>query len=71
MTEDEEKEKERYKLVCEELAQTKQLKEVQRGEEEKVEVEFRIQKNSIDDKRINKYLEQERQGLDKLAEPIK
>ena len=71
MIEDEVKEKERLKAIVEEedrkihaAIESKQL-------DERTEAEYRSQKLAINEKRIQKFLKDERQKLEDNAQPIR
>ncbi len=71
MTEDEEKEAKRVQEVAAAVGLKKQERERRVQEEEKTEQESRAQKAALDLRRIEKYLEHERQMLELKAQPIK
>jgi adenylate kinase len=71
MTEDEDKEQIRQENVKKHQELLAQKKEIEKQEEEKTEKSYIVQKESIDAKRIEKYLEQERQLLELKAQPLK
>ena len=71
MTEDEEKEKARLQAVKKEEERKKQEEKERKKEEEGMELEFRQQKAAINEKRIQKYTDQERKMLEMKAQPIR
>ena len=71
MTEDEDKEAKRVQDVRAAQALEKVERQRRAQEEEKTEQESRAQKAALDLRRIEKYLEHERQMLELKAQPIK
>lgn len=71
MTEDEDKEKERQEKVKKNEEEKKLRLDFEKREHEKTEQEYKLQKEEIDAKRIDKYMEQERQMLELKAQPLK